>query len=296
LDNFDHARGTISPPVPQMETGFMSEPAQKNVPRGLRPSLPPRPALDEDAWSQIQREQEKMKNREYVRFSVFRLDPAWRRLATDERTRQKAELADVVEGWTRKMMVYSYSLVATRGDADFLLWQASRSLEELHQFAAALNRTSLGGFLSLAHSYFAMTRRSIYVNRYEEEYIRKYGGQEHLEKARIAVNPQGSRYLFVYPMAKTRAWYELPHEDRQRAMDEHIRVGHEWPDVKLNTTYSYGLDDQEFVVAFESDHPGRFLDLLMALRHTEASAYTLFDTPAFTALAMSIGETLDALG
>lgn len=274
----------------------MSETTRKNTARGLRPHLPPRPALDEDAWTVIQREQEKMKAREYVRFSAYRVDPAWRRLDGVERERQKEEFADVVEEWTRKMMVYSYSLVATRGDADFLLWQASRTLDDLHVFAAALNGTSLGGYLSLPHSYFAMTRRSIYVNRYEEEYIRKYGGEEHLEKARIAVNPQGSRYLFVYPMAKTRAWYELPHEDRQRAMDEHIRVGHEWPDVKLNTTYSYGLDDQEFVVAFESDHPGRFLDLLMALRHTEASAYTLFDTPALTGLAMSIGETLDALG
>lgn len=79
-------------------------------------------------------------------------------------------------------------------------------------------------------------------------------------------------------------------------MDEHIRVGHEWPDVKLNTTYSYGLDDQEFVVAFETDYIGRFLDLLMALRLTEASRYTLRDTPSFTCVAMSIGECLDALG
>lgn len=274
----------------------MSEPAQKNVPRGLRPELPPRPALDEDAWSAIQREQERMKEREFVRFSVFRLDPAWRRLPAADRTEHKREYVDVVGEWSRRFMIYAYSLVGTRGDADFLLWQACRDLDELHDLAAALNHTALGGYLSLPYSYFAMTKRSIYMNRYEEEYIEKYGGGEQLEQARIAINPQGSKYLFVYPMAKTRAWYELSHEDRQRAMDEHIRVGHEWPDVKLNTTYSYGLDDQEFVVAFESDYPGRFLDLLMALRHTEASAYTLFDTPAFTGLARSMGATLDALG
>ena len=79
-------------------------------------------------------------------------------------------------------------------------------------------------------------------------------------------------------------------------MDEHIRIGHQWPDVKLNITYSYGLDDQEFVVAFEADHPGRFVDLLMALRLTESSSYTLFDVPAFTGLAMSMRDTLDSLG
>ena len=270
--------------------------APKNVPRGVRPNLPKRPEMDEDAWTRIQREQEKMKEREFVRFSVFKVDPAWRRLPRDERERQKDEFEALIGEQGRTMMVYSYSLVGTRGDADLLLWQATRSLEQLHAFAADLNRTALGGWLTLAHSYFAMTKRSIYVNRYENEYIAKYGGDEKLERARIAINPQGSKYLFVYPMAKTRAWYELPHEDRQRMMDEHIKVGHEWPDVKLNTTYSYGLDDQEFVVAFESDHPGRFLDLLMALRITEASKFTLFDTPAFTGLALPMRGVLDALG
>ena len=270
--------------------------APTNIPRGVRPNLPKRPEMDEDAWTRIQGEQEKMKEREFVRFAVLKLDPAWRRLPRAEREQHKDELEQLVGEWGRRMMIYAYSLVGTRGDADLLLWQASRSLEQLHAFASALNQTALGGWLTLTHSYFAMTKRSIYVNRYEQEYISKYGGNEPLERARIAINPQGSKYLFVYPMAKIRAWYELPHEDRQRMMDEHIRVGHEWPDVKLNTTYSYGLDDQEFVVAFESDHPGRFLDLLMTLRLTEASAYTLFDTPAFTGLALSMREALDALG
>ncbi len=269
---------------------------KKNVPRGVRPNFPKRPAMDGDAWEQIQAEQEKMKEREFVRFSVFKVDPAWRRLPLEERATHKDEFESVVAARIREMMIYSYALVGTRGDADFLLWQAARDLGQLHELAAALNQTGLGGYLSLAHSYFAMTKRSIYLNRYEKEYVQTYGGEEVLDSARVAINPQGSEFLFVYPMAKIRDWYKLPHEDRQRMMDEHIRVGHQWPDVKLNTTYSYGLDDQEFVVAFESDHPGRFLDLLMALRLTEASAYTLFDVPAFTGLARSMRDTLDSVG
>jgi chlorite dismutase len=267
-----------------------------NVPRGIRPGRPQRPALEADAWAQIQAEQEKMKEREFVRFAVLKVDPAWRRLSKTEREAHKDEFERMVHETGKKMMVYSYSLVGTRGDSDFLLWQASRSLEDLLRFQAAINHTALGGYLGFTHSYFAMTKRSIYVNRYEDEYIKKYGGEEVLDHARVAINPQGSKYLFVYPMAKTRPWYELPMEKRQEMMDEHIRVGHEWPDVKLNTTYSYGLDDQEFVVAFESDHPGRFLDLLMRLRTTEASSYTLFDTPAFTGVALSMRETLDTVG
>ena len=274
----------------------MTKTTQDNVPRGVRPDLPKRPALQEDAWEKIQREQEKMKEREYVRFAIYKLDTSWRRLPSDERERHKDEFEVIISQRAKEMMIYAFALVGTRGDADFLLWEACRELDQLHDLASALNRTGLGGYLSMAYSYFAMTKRSIYLNRYEDEYVATYGGEDQIDKARIAINPQGSDYLFVYPMAKTRDWYKLPHEDRQRMMDEHILVGHQWPDVKLNTAYSYGLDDQEFVVAFESDHPGRFLDLLMALRLSEASAYTLFDTPAFTGLARSMRDTLDALG
>jgi len=267
-----------------------------NTSRGVRPGHVQRPALEEDAWAKIQAEQEKTRDRECVRFAFYRVDPAWRRLAPEEKERHKAEFVDVIGRHGRDFMVYAYSTLGTRGDSDFMLWQASRDIDHLDTLAAELNGTGLGGYLSMPYSYFALTRRSIYVNRYEEEYLEKYAGKANLEHARIAINPQGSKFLFVYPFVKTRAWYTLDQEDRQRMMDEHIRVGHEWPDVKLNTTYSYGLDDQEFVVAFESDYIGRFLDLLMALRLTEASKYTLRDTPSHTCLAKGIRGCLDGLG
>ena len=267
-----------------------------NVARGVRPELPQRPAMEEDAFERIAREQKKSEEREFVRFAFYRIDPAWRRLAPSERERHKTQFVSMIGEIGRQFMIYSYSLVSTRGDCDFLLWLAARKLEFFQELAAAINNTELGAYLTLTHSYFAMTRRSIYVNKYEEEYLRKYGSDDQLDLARIAINPQGSKYLFVYPFVKTREWYALPHEERQRMMDEHIRVGHEWPDVKLNTTYSYGLDDQEFVVAFETDFIGRFLDLLMALRVTEASRYTLRDTPSFTCTAMDMAACLNAVG
>jgi chlorite dismutase len=85
-------------------------------------------------------------------------------------------------------------------------------------------------------------------------------------------------------------------EERQKMMTEHIRIGHEYPRVKLNTTYSFGLDDQEFVVAFESDYPSDFLDLVQRLRESQGSAYTLRDTPIFTCIRTTIDETLQRLG
>lgn len=268
----------------------------ENVPRGVREGMPKRPAIDEAAIEKIRQEQEKSLERELVRFSFFKVRPEWRLLPAADRERHKREVVELVERAGREFMIYSYSLVGTRGDCDLLLWQAARDIDHLHDFQAALNRTEAGAYLEMPYNYFALTRRSIYLNRYEQEYLAKYGGAGQLDHARIAINPQGSKYLFVYPFVKTREWYTLSHEERQRQMDEHIRVGHEWPDVKLNTTYSYGLDDQEFVVAFETDYVGRFLDLLMALRLTEASRYTLRDTPSFTCVAMSIGKCLEAIG
>jgi chlorite dismutase len=258
--------------------------------------MPARPALDTEAIERIRLEQERAAEREFVRFSFYRVQAEWRQRPDAARAQDKAEFIEVLQQFGREFMIYSYSLIGTRGDCDFLLWQASRNLDHFQAFAAALRKTALGAYLTQPHSYFAMTRRSIYINRYGEEYLARYGGAQPLDSARIAINPQGSKYLFVYPFVKSRDWYMLSQEERQRMMDEHIRVGHEWPDVKLNTTYSYGLDDQEFVVAFETDHVGRFLDLLMALRLTEASRFTVRDTPSFTCLALGIGDVLDALG
>src|SRR3979411_2073974 len=110
------------------------------------------------------------------------------------------------------------------------------------------------------------------------------------------VKPTGRRYLFVYPMVKKRAWSRLSHEELQRAMDEHIRIGHEFPRVKINTSYSLGLDDQEFVVAFETDYPADFLNLVEKLRGGEASAYTERETPIFTCVAGSIADVVELLG
>src|SRR5207247_1104673 len=100
----------------------------------------------------------------------------------------------------------------------------------------------------------------------------------------------------VYPFIKTRDSYARPKAERQTMMDEHVRVGRKYPSIRLNTTYSYGLDDQEFIVAFEGDDPAEFLDLVMELRESQASSYTLRDTPTFTCVQMSLWDMLDTLG
>ena len=94
----------------------------------------------------------------------------------------------------------------------------------------------------------------------------------------------------------TRDWYRMTLPARQGSMNEHIAIGHKYPQIKLNTTYSFGLDDQEFVVAFEGDKPEDFVDLVMDLRETDSSRYTLRDTPIFSCILKDIKGTLDTLG
>jgi chlorite dismutase len=98
-------------------------------------------------------------------------------------------------------------------------------------------------------------------------------------------------------MWKKRVWYRLPYERRKAMMIEHFAIGHRYPQVKINTAYSFGLDDQEFVVAFECDEPAAFLDLVMELRESQASRYTERETPIFTCVRMAPAEALGlALG
>jgi len=224
--------------------------------------------------------------RQFVKFTFYKVDGQWRKLSPDERERAREQLCATVESFGNRMLVRSYSLAGLRGDADFLLWLVSDRLDDLQELATAVFSTPMGPYLTVPYSYLAMTRRSIYKTQSDSKEM----------DGRLRVQPGGAKYLFVYPFVKTRPWYELPKDVRQQMMDEHIGIGRRYPSVKLNTTYSYGIDDQEFVVSFETDSPSDFLDLVMELRETRASMYTLRDTPTFTCVAMPLPDVLLNIG
>jgi len=224
--------------------------------------------------------------RQFVKFTFYKADAAWRQLSPERRAEARSELCDAVDAFADRMLIRSYSLAGLRGDADFMLWLVSDDLAHFQSLATAVFSSALGPYLTVPYSYLSMTRRSIYKTPSESKDV----------DGRLRIQPGEARYLFVYPFVKTRAWYELPKEARQEMMDAHIGIGRKYPSVKLNTTYSYGIDDQEFVVSFETDSPSDFLDLVMELRETKASAYTLRDTPTFTCVAMPLPQALAAIG
>jgi chlorite dismutase len=109
------------------------------------------------------------------------------------------------------------------------------------------------------------------------------------------VVPRGAPYLVVYPFVKVRPWYALSMEDRRRAMKEHADIGSGFRTITNHTTYSFGIDDQEFMTAFECEEPVDFLHLMMTLRETEASRYTERDTPIYVGVKEDIRAILDSL-
>jgi len=209
--------------------------------------------------------------RQFVKYTFLQIDPAWRRLDSERRAADKREFLAACEDFAADHLLRGFSTVGTRGDCDLMLLSQSVSLDQIHEFHVVLGQTGLMKWATVPYSYLAMTKPS-----------------EYSEESRLEVRPAHAKYLFVYPFVKTR-------EERYRIMQEHIRIGREYPQIDLNTSYSFGLDDQEFVVAFETDRPADFLDLVQRLRGTESSLFTRRDTPTFTCIAASIRRALSAL-
>jgi chlorite dismutase len=218
---------------------------------------------------------------QYVAYTFYRVDPAWRRLPVEERQAGKDAFAEVVEELADRFdHLRVYSTAGVRPETDFFLWKISDRYEALGELGAALNATPLAGWLETPYSYLATTKASQYTQA---------------RKARKVV-PVGLPYLVVYPFIKVRPWYALTEQERQRAMDEHIRIGREeFPGIKNHTTYSFGIDDQEFMTAFECEEPADFMHLMLRLRDSEASAYTERDTPIFVGRHVTIREALAEL-
>jgi chlorite dismutase len=218
--------------------------------------------------------------RNFVKFSFVKVDPAWRRRSSEERAQDKREFAAACQEFADEHFLRTYSLVGTRGDCDLMVRAVAASLDPIHELHVLLNQSGLMRWADIAYSYLAMTKPSVYSD----------------EPMPLEPRPGAdSRYLIVYPMWKRRDWYRLPDEERMRIMRGHIEVGRRHSTIDINTAYSYGLDDQEFVVSFDADDPGEFLDLVQELRGTESSEYTASETPIFTCMSASVERALDAL-
>jgi chlorite dismutase len=219
-----------------------------------------------------------MASRHFVKYTFLKMDPAWRRLDSARRAQDKRELMAACEDFADGHLLQAFSLMGTRGDAELLLIAEAENLERIHELHVVMAQSGLMKWAEIPYSFLGMRKSS-----------------EYSEDERTRPRELEGKYVFVYPFVKSREWYGLPSQERWRIMQGHIQVGREYPGVDNHTTYSFGLDDQEFVVAFDTDDVGTFLDLVQRLRTTEASRYTVRDTPSFTCIRMSLERALNAL-
>ena len=220
----------------------------------------------------------------YIQALAFGLDPAWRRLSDDERHEDGCRFAEAyVAGELESVRSIAYSSVGLEPGVDLLLWRMAPSVDALEATAAGLLRAGLGRWLTVRHSLIGRIGPSQYVRKPTDQEQSLFSGER-------------SRYLVVYPFTKSTDWYLLSKEARQGVMNEHMRVGHEYPTIRQALAYSFGLDSQEFVVAYETDDLVAFGDLVRALRSTESRRSTVSDTPILLGIHRAIDEILSMLG
>ena len=196
-----------------MTTSHGSEPAQHPHAAGGHPGAHPHGAPAEGAAAPTSPH-----GKQFVKFSFFHVRDAFRGAPQEERAAVGRALVDLIERSSQRMLTRTYTTVGTRLDADFMVWQVADDLHEIMDWASAFLASPLSPVIERTHSFLSMTMRSIYENPMHPIKAGDTG------RERLRSDDSGSEYLFVYPMAKTRAWYELPGADRQAMMNEHIEI------------------------------------------------------------------------
>lgn len=223
-----------------------------------------------------------MSDERFVHAWLLRLDPAWRRRGAVERRADIGDFCAAAARTEERLMQHSYSTVGLRAEGDLLLWRMSESIEAVEETAADLLSAGIGRWMTPAISMIGLTRPSQYVKRPTTQEQSLFSGER-------------SKYLVVYPFTKSVEWYLASAEERQEVMKGHMRVGHRYPQVRQLLAYSFGLDDQEFIVAYETDELIAFQDLVRELRETESRRSTVRDTPIITGIHRPLGDILGLL-
>lgn len=216
----------------------------------------------------------------YFAFEFFKLDPKWRWMADLAKSESAKEVRNILEGLPIKHRLYSN--LGLRDDSDFMLWLMAENIDDIQTAVSKLYSTVFGKYITPSRTYLSCTRPSTYVRDAKE--------------CGFVAGDEPKKHVIVYPFTKTRKWYLLPQEKRQEIMDEHIRVSKKYPQIVLNTTYSFGIHDEDFMLAFEVDDIRDFQDLIMELRETEVSKYVKNDIPMIVCVRTGIVQLVRSLG
>ncbi len=203
----------------------------------------------------------------FVQAVALGLDPAWRRRPDDERASDAAAyVAAERETAGAGVRTLTCSSVGLEPGVDLVLLRLAPSMDALEDAGARLARSGLGRSLVIRHSILGRISGS--------QYVTKPTDQE-----RSVLDGEQAQYLIVYPFTKSADWYLLSREARQGIMNEHMRVGRGYPTVRQLLAYSFGLDDGDFLVAYDTEDLAAFGELVRELRGTESRRSTVNDRP-----------------
>jgi len=219
-------------------------------------------------------------------FATYRATPLLWAVQPSER---KERALAWVERLTRTAKATSlYVVQGIESDADVLVWSNvpaddPAAPSEFFTARAAADNAHRELF-ELRHVLWGMTRSS--------QYSRAAKSAQEIDPFAAERPP----YLVMYPFTKTADWYLLGPETRQGMMNEHIRIGKQFREITQLLLYSFGLQDQEFVVVYETHDLKLFSKLVYDLRDTEARRYTKADTPLHTGVLVAPQEWAATLG
>lgn len=219
----------------------------------------------------------------FVQYTCFKADAAWRRLPHAAREDGRESFVRAVEEYASQIATFPYSTIGMKTTCDLLLWRRGTDPKAMQEMTSRLLQTGIGQYLEITTNLWGFTRPSNYTKRRTTQ-----------EQAIDLDDRQA--YLIVYPFTKTIDWYLMSRDARQGMMNEHMRIGHDYADIRQVLLYTTGLDDQEFIVAYETEDLPRFSELVVALRDTEARRYTLRDTPIITGIHRPLRDALAMVG
>ncbi len=218
----------------------------------------------------------------YVHALALALDPAWRRQSREDRCRSAKALCAALTT-PSDVTTFTYSMIGLKAGIDLLLWSLSPTLEALEGQGALVLRSGMGAWMTVRQSFLGLIKPSQYVKRPTPQEQWLFSGER-------------AAYLVVYPFTKSTDWYLLGQDERQKVMNEHMKVGRRYQQVRQLLAYSFGVDDMDFLVAYETDDLPAFGELVRELRGTESRRSTVRDTPILTGIHRPIDEITRLLG
>jgi peroxiredoxin len=211
---------------------------------------------------------------------AVKYSPRWQTLSPAERTAANQEVVALFQRHRGVTLRGAYLTQGFRADTDLLLWMYADTFDEIQDLQLELRRTTWGRSVDTPWAFAGVAMDTEFDRRHVPAFLR-------------GVPPK--RYLCFYPFIRTPDWYLIPTEERAAMLKEHGQFGHEFPEVRTNNVYNFGLGDYEWLLSFETDDLVALVQMVRRLRDAKARAYTKHEWPFIVGRRFELPQALAQL-